>query len=70
MLNLRYGILDGDLVEWNTPDMCAPITIMLQTALTYWQGESCSKLENIKKLHSDALAGDYHWLAAEAGELL
>ncbi len=64
------GASDGGFNVWHAPDQASPMSIMLDEALTYWQGGSHGVLKPLRQLRRDALAGGYRWLAAEAGELL
>jgi len=64
------GISGDGFSVWGAPDQSSPMSILLQEALTYWQGEPCGTLKPLRQLHRTASSGGYRWLAAEAGELL
>ena len=64
------GVSSGGFSVWGAPDQFTPMSILLQEALTYWQGEHREAVDPLRRLHRDASAGGYHLLAAEAGELL
>jgi superfamily II DNA or RNA helicase len=74
VVDFRAGEPDSELPDgfevWGATDQGSPISIMLQEALTYWQGEKRNVLAPLRGLHRDAAAGGYRWLAAESGELL